>query len=60
MILLIWSALVIVKMLVLSIVIVIIVDLWDEVAKMIVLLLNRLRRGVQGIVKRLMEVLLLL
>ena len=47
-------------MLVLSIVIVIIVDLWDEVAKMIVLLLNRLRRGVQGIVKRLMEVLLLL
>jgi len=34
--------------------------LWDRVAKMIVLLLVRLRRGVQGIVRRLMEVILLL
>jgi len=59
-ILVIWSAVVIVKMLVLSVVIVIIVDLWDRVAKMIVLLLVRLRRGVQGIVRRLMEVILLL
>ena len=60
MILVIWSAVVIVKMLVLSVVIVIIVDLWDRVPKMIVLLLGRLRRGVQGIVRRLMEVILLL